>query len=82
MRIPAVAIPILRGHVVPLDRRQMTSPLGRSIVRRGRAIAFIRIHRPLPGTDMPQVLGIRKIRGGRGHFVDQAGLHIHTICSL
>lgn len=27
---------------------------------------------------MPQALGIRKIRGGRGHFVDRAGLHIHT----
>jgi hypothetical protein len=46
MRIPPVAIPVLRGHVVPLDRRQMTAPPGRSMARWGRALAFIRIHRP------------------------------------
>jgi hypothetical protein len=28
MHIPSITIPILRGHVVPLDRRQMTAPLG------------------------------------------------------
>jgi hypothetical protein len=31
---------------------------------------------------MQEALGLGKIRRGRVHFVDEAGLHIHLPCSL
>ena len=80
MRLPPVAIPVLRDHVVPLDRRQMTAPPGRSMTH--GAVQYLSAYTAPCGTDMPQGLGIRKIRRGRGHFVDQAGLPIALTCSL
>ncbi len=52
MRIPPIAIPI-RFHIVPLNGREMTVPLGGSLPSGGRTIAFIPIDRPLGGADMP-----------------------------
>lgn len=63
-RIPSVSIPVLRGHVVPLDRRQMTSPLGRSLARWGRAIASSAYTAP-PAWD--------RYAAGPGHPEDSRG---------
>jgi hypothetical protein len=45
MTVPAVPIPVLGRHVVPLDRRQMTASLGGGLPGRSRAIALIAIDR-------------------------------------
>ncbi len=78
MRIQPVAIPVLGFPVVPLDRGEMAVSLGCGLTGRGRTIPFIPIDRPLCGADMPQALSIRQIGRCRRHFVNQAGLHIHT----
>ncbi len=78
MRIPPIAIPILGFHIIPLNGREMTVPLGSGLPSWSRTIAFIPIDRPLGGADMPETLGIGQISRGGGHFVDQPGLHIHT----
>jgi len=78
MRIPRIGIPVLGCHVVPLNRREMTAPLGRGLARWSRIITFNGIHGPLSGTDMSEALGIRKISRSRGHLNNEARLHIHT----
>jgi hypothetical protein len=82
MGIPPVPIAVLGFHVVAVDRGEMTAPLGGGLTGWSRTIAFLRIHRALRGTHMQEALGLGKIRRGRVHFVDEAGLHIHLPCSL
>ena len=78
MAIPAITISVLRFHVIALDRREMTAPLGGGLTGRSGTIAFIPTDRALCRTDMPQALRIRQIGRGRGDFIDQPRLHIDT----
>ena len=72
MAVSAIMVPVLRFHVVALDRREMAAPFGRRPTGWGRARAFIPVDRTLSRTHMPQALGIRQIGRGRGDFIDQA----------
>ena len=76
--VPPIAIPVFGLHVVALNRREVTVPLGRRLTSRSGTIALIRIDRALRRTDMPQALRIRQIGGRGGHFIDEPRLHVDT----
>ncbi len=72
MTVPSITVPVLRLHIVALDRREMTAPVGGRVTGGSRTITFIRRHRALCGTHMTKALRIGQISRGGGHFVDEA----------